>query len=308
MTKRSLYIIIAILLVMDMAAGFWYLAGHFNSDGHGMELFSGEDQVTDADTLGGDTQPDRYHTIDLFRYYVSTKPAVAGNALSYYSCVKRFKGRIPTNVNGSNDLSDLLSELNHLAFGNRDNAIENSANAFLAKPTFTTNAAVGYKRLSSQPEVREGYGYVESVKIYPAFASSNFLVMAVDRQLYDGHAKSEQLQFVTYTRTAHHLMGFNQMFDQSRHEALLQAINRRIAYRNREGGHNFRKAQSLCQNLMIRRNGITFVYAPQQLASDAVQVFVPYKDLKPAFTSEMASLVATDSAGHDFDPITFKHK
>ena len=43
MSKRQLFIIIAILVVLDIAAGFWYLAGHINADGNGAVLFDSSD-------------------------------------------------------------------------------------------------------------------------------------------------------------------------------------------------------------------------------------------------------------------------
>lgn len=308
MTKRSLLIIIAILIVADLAAGFWYWSGHFNSDGRSADLFSSADSVTDADTLGGNTTPDRYALTDKFSYFVSQTTAVPGNELTRYTCVKRFKARIPQQINGSADIQDLLTELNRVAFSHTDAGISASASEFLSKPTFTTTAQVAFKQVAAQPTTHPTYGYVESVKIYPAFASANFLSMAVDRQTYNGSRKVEQLQFVAYARTLHHLLTFAQMFDPAKPDALLAAINGRINYRNVKGHHNFRQAKAASQNMLLRADGVTFIYDPGQLATTAVQVFVPYKDLNPALTTEMANLIATDTAGHDFDPITFHHK
>lgn len=308
MTKRTLYIIIGILVVMDMAAGFWYLAGHINSDGHGVELFSNNQEVTDADTLGGNTSPDRYRTIDDFRYYVSAQPGKPDDALTYYCSVKRVKARLPIQVNGSRDIGDLLTAINNGAFGNNDASVESSVNVFLSNPTFTTNEPIDYKRTTNQPTVREGYGHVESVKIYPAYASANFLTMTIDRQRYDGHQKTENLQFVSYARTAHHLLTFTQIFNADRNDTLLQTINRRITYRNTHGGHHFRHARELPNTLLLRPNGITFIYGPGKIGISAVQVFVPYDELQSTLTTEFRSLMASDNGGYDFDPITFNKK
>ena len=95
MSKRQLFIIIAILVVLDIAAGFWYLAGHINADGNGAVLFDSSDEAVEAaDTVAGNSKPDHFETMAAHAYYVSRQPVEEEDASTYLSCIKRFKGRI----------------------------------------------------------------------------------------------------------------------------------------------------------------------------------------------------------------------
>ena len=109
MSKRQLFIIIAILVVLDIAAGFWYLAGHINADGNGAVLFDSSDEAVEAaDTVAGNSKPDHFETMAAHAYYVSRQPVEEEDASTYLSCIKRFKGRIPVSVNGNKALGELL--------------------------------------------------------------------------------------------------------------------------------------------------------------------------------------------------------
>ena len=107
MSKRQLFIIIAILVVLDIAAGFWYLAGHINADGNGAVLFDSSDEAVEAaDTVAGNSKPDHFETMAAHAYYVSRQPVEEEDASTYLSCIKRFKGRIPVSVNGNKALGE----------------------------------------------------------------------------------------------------------------------------------------------------------------------------------------------------------
>ena len=91
MSKRNYFIIIAILVAVDIATAFWYLAGHINSDGKNDFFSAGSELATDADTLIENFVPDKYQTIEYNAFFVSKAPVIPSDQRTYYTSIKRLK-------------------------------------------------------------------------------------------------------------------------------------------------------------------------------------------------------------------------
>ena len=75
MTKRTYIIIIALLVALDVATGFWYIVNHINTDGKS-DLFDRRSElIAAADTIADIFVPDKFEVSENNAYFVSKEPA-----------------------------------------------------------------------------------------------------------------------------------------------------------------------------------------------------------------------------------------
>ncbi len=305
-TKRSLYITIALLAAIDVAAGLWYLTGHINSDGKLQSMLDGTTNAVQADTVSSGNGMDEFMTMSDNAYYVSKEPVVEDDADSYYTCVKRFKGRIPRIVNGNAALTDLIAQISYKAFGEQNAQVDVGIKKFLDTPAWSTDATVDFKSIGKAPKIVKGYGHVEGVKVYPALASRNWLVMVVDKTVYDGRVTHEQLRFVTYDRTRNRVLDNSEVIANSGTDKVLAAINAKL---EKEGLDGLHMVTQLPGEMYLSRDGIHFVWASGEVAAEhegVVKAFVPYKTLRPSLTPAFATLLDSNGKFKNFEPLSFK--
>ena len=312
MTKRTYTIIIALLVALDIATGFWYFSNHVNSDGKGGDFFadanSSDDDATMADTIPDGQTGDKFELIADNAYFVSESPLIAGKSDTYYTSIKRFKAKVPTSINGNQSLEALVSALASKAFDSSSEiSIETGLNAFLGEPSF--NDKVGsYKKLESAPDIVKDYGNVKGIKIYPTFGSENFLVMAIDKTSYNGESTSERLEFVTFNRRTLQVMEKGEILNPSQEEGILALVNANIDKMRHESRRHLASASHLPSEIYPRRNGIYFVYAAGTIASEKegiIEVFVGYNALSPYLTEEFNDIAKTNTNFTEYDPVTF---
>lgn len=309
MTRRKLLIIIGLLVALDIATGFWYLAGHVNSDGKGGLFGDGDGAAAMADTLSDGTVTDKFNTISDSQYFVSKEPAIEDDASTYYSCIKRFKAKLPISVNGNNNVSSLMEAIAEKAFGASGNSnVETAGSNWLKTPRFAVSK-VDYKVINSEPNIFEEYGAVEGVKIYPLYSSNQLLVMAVDKTFYNGHETAEQLGFVNFNRTTLSVITAYDIFRQSENANVLNLVNKKINQLNDDKGTHYSNASALPTEICPRKKGIFFVFPEGELADKSkgvIEILVEYKDLKNALTPKFESIIKNDANHHSFKAITFK--
>lgn len=304
MSKRQLFIIIAILVVLDIAAGFWYLAGHINADGNGAVLFDSSDEAVEAaDTVAGNNKPDHFETMAAHAYYVSRQPVEEEDASTYLSCIKRFKGRIPVSVNGNKALGELLLALDRKAFDSTSTSMRACVDKFVGTPVFTAGFGdIDYKKIKAEPDVVMGYGYVEGVKVYPVFGSKCFLVMAIDKTGFTGKEDVEEMALVTYDRIHQRVLNAYDMLDMSQEGALLRVLNDAAESQHGiEGG-----IPKLPQELCPRRNGFYFIFPAGTIDSRVAQVYVPYKKVWGQLGASFRHMVKSNTGFKTYDPVSYR--
>lgn len=308
MTKRTLIIIITILAVIDIAAGFWYLAGHVNSDGKGGDLLEGERQVEAADTMPERNIPDEFRIVERQGYFVSKKPSKPGYYRTYWSSIKRFKGRIPTSINGSPAIDGLIAEISHKAFGFNDPSWESLVNAFVQEPVFNSKDKMDYMKLGQKPYIEQHYGNVQGIKVYPTFGSSRLLVMVIDHSSFNGDSFSETMQFVTFDRMRLQVISNEEILNLKENGAILSLINSNINQLNSKGRELYHATQ-LPAEINVRRGGIFFIFPAGTIApvgKGMQDIFISYGKLKPHLTKEFQDIIAHDSNFRRYKPLSFK--
>lgn len=308
MTKRSYIIIIALLVALDTATGFWYMANHLNSDGKSDIFDSRSGTVAAADTIADANVPDKFTVTTDHAYFVSKAPAVDGDAQTYYASIKRIKCKLPTEVNGSTNTEALLSAIAEKAFAKRGASIAEGKSAWLKTPAFNASD-VDFKAIDSEPTITSNYGNVQGIKVYPVFSSRSYLVMAIDLTSYDGHKKSERMHYVSYDRRSQSVLTKAEIFAPNSSDAVLALLNKKIASLADDEDLPLSKASRLPSDLYARKNGVFFVYQPGEIADESegvIELFLPFSALKAHFTASFKTLVAENGGYTNFKPIAFK--
>lgn len=308
MSKRNYIIIIAILVAVDIATAFWYLAGHINSDGKNDFFSAGSELATEADTLNDSYTPDKYETIEYNAFYVSKQPAIPTDQATYYTSIKRLKINIPTTINDETNTDNLLAEVAKKAFPNSHGGLDSGIQMFLKSPSFNV-ANVDYKVISSAPTIFSKYGNVQGVKIYPIFTSKNYLVMAINRSSYKGVTTQNSAYYVNFNRYSHSVISKSNIFIDDEDDKLLRIVNDKIEKLNTDQPKlNLHQATTLSQEIYLRKNGLFFVYQAGIIANEeegAMEIYIPFSSLNPYLKPEFKTLIATNSHCQELKPLTF---
>lgn len=301
MTKRTLLIIIALLVVIDVIAAFWYLSVRIENSGESRDLFEQRDssEVTIADTLAEDIA-DKFIDRSMVAYFVSSKPAVAGNMMSYYTCVKQVKTRWPKSINGNQELADLQEALVGEAFGNSHKTLQEARSAYLSSPDFNKPIDGGYKTINQKPNLYQGYARVCQVLIFPHMTSRHLLTMQIDQVEFNGYNTSRTSSYVHYDRIKHRVLNRLDLLTADRDNQLLALINSKIDELNthRNEAKQLRHAMSIASHLCCTKQGIYFEYPSEELAiadnSQAIDILIPYDKLQPYMTDALRQIVAVN--------------
>ena len=312
-TKRSFFVVIALLVILDIAAAFWYIANRLNSDDEASNPLNAEkmalrNEVADS-TILGETVPDKFEITEKSQYFVSTSPVTADKPRTHWTSIKRYKGRIPVSINGSEAIGDLLKEIEHRAFGLETGSISTCAATFLKTPRFNSNSPFDYKQVASEPHIAEVYGNVATIKIFPTFTSDYLLVMAIDKQNYDGYRHTEHMSFVIYNRKRHQVLNQSNIFNRERNQQVLNLINAHIDELNAAGSSvHLSHAGTLPPEITLGRKGVLFVFDSGAIADSSegiINVFVSYAKLRSCFTQEFKAIVDSNNGFWDYEPVKF---
>lgn len=306
-TKRAFFIVIAVLVILDIAAAFWYVAGRLNNDDEATNPFDTEKAVGDS-AIVGETVPDKFEITERSAYFVSKSPVSSSKPGVHWTSAKRYKGRIPVSVNGSDAIADLLKHIESRAFGLETGSVNTCAAAFLKSPKFNSSATIDYKAVSKAPQVHETYGNVSIIKIYPTFTSDYLLVMAIDKQDYDGTTRTQHMSYVIYNRKKHQVLEKENILSQKHLPKILALVNSHIDELNMGGSLNLRHAANLPAEITLGRKGILFVFESGSIADidkGIIDVFLPYSRLKPYFTAEFKNIVEANNGYWDYEPVKF---
>ena len=308
MTKRTYIIIIALLVALDVATGFWYIVNHINTDGKSDFFDHHNDMVATADTISDTFVPDKFEITENNAYYVSKAPAVEDDAQTYYASIKRIKCKLPAEINGNNNIDAIFAAIADKAFPQSHSNFQGGIHEFLKTPVFNASG-VDYKPIDTEPTITQKYGNVQGVKIYPTFSSRGYLVMAISLTSYDSGKKHEKIYYVNYNRRGQSVLSFNSIFASNSEDALLTLVNNKIETLADEEGLPLHKATRLSSNVYARKRGIFFVYLAGEIADESkgmIEIFLSFKALQKHLTSSFQALVSENGDYQEYKPITFK--
>lgn len=309
MSKRSLLILILLLAVIDIVAGFWYLAARIETSGDSRDIFSmRDDSITAvlADTISEINVPDSFMIAERHAYYVSNEPAVKNDVSTYLSCVKRVKIRWPKSVNGSDDIASLHRALLHKMFASGVVDLEDAVGQYLSLPVFTSSQEVGYKRVDGRPTPQEAFGYESTILAYPVMTSMHLLVMGVDKIIKNGNERVTHNAYVHYDRSTHRLLNKSDIFAAT-DDVILGIINAKIDLLNQEKDLHLEHSMAMPSEYQAKARGISFHFPAGIVAAPSagpVELFVDYKTLNVVFTQPFRQLVSDNEGYWDYKHLT----
>lgn len=309
MSKRSLFILILLLAVIDIVAAFWYLAARIETSGDSRDFFelrSDSVPATLADTISDINVPDSFMIAERHAYYVSSEPAVKGDLSTYFSCVKRVKVRWPKSVNGSADIASLHRALLDKMFTSGAIDLERSVSQYLAQVSFTSSHELSYKQVDRCPTPQSSYAYESVTLAYPVMTSMRLLVMGVDKIVFNGIEHTVNSAFVHYDRSTHRLLTKKDIFAAD-DDVLLGIVNAKIDLLNKEKNMHLSRGTALPAEFQAKARGISFYFPTGILAAPnegPIEIFVDYKTLNVVFTPSFQQLVHDNDGFWDYKRLT----
>ncbi|MBQ4367591.1 MAG: hypothetical protein II786_05885 [Muribaculaceae bacterium] len=298
MTKRTLFIIIALLVVVDIAAAFWYLALRIENSGQSSDLFSSTDTsaIATADTIIESTVADVFKLTSHEALFVTRE--MAGERKTPLLSVKRAQLRWPASVNGNDSLANLERELLRKAFGRNYGDVSDAIGMYLDEPQFNFGNGHDYVKVNSVPDgIPAKHRNVRSVFVYPYSTSFALLVMEVDRYESNGESQSKHTAYVLYDRVRQHVIERSQILMAEQETSLLSVINKKIAKLNQEKNVDLLSASQVPAEICPVRSGIMFEFQEGDIApasKGVIDIVIDYDQLKPFLSESFNKLVASN--------------
>lgn len=280
MSTRQLYVVVIILLVIDLVAGIWYFSGRLSDP----EFMIANNVIADTTAQG-----DRYIIKDNNGYYRSRNTTTIASQTDYLTSAMRVKVKWPMVINGNDNLSQLIDELNRKMWGADKTSVDKAMDEFVAEPHFNTSEQPDYVKLDIRPVAKEKFSNIHSLKAFPVFTSDMLIVFEVVKRNYDGVKTSERTAFVNYDRVNHRVIAKGDVVGVSGEDRVLAIINSELA-RNYKG----LRASALPAEIRLARRGVNFVYSPAELqtAGDKdITVYVKYSYIYNYMSAEVARIV-----------------
>ena len=300
MTKRTLYIIIALLFFLDIAAFIVYFLGNSNSDGKSPIEYVLRDSVARemADTIPDNVVKDKFDTIAHDISFLSfDRMKVEGNMVPMTSKIK-IKFVWPLSINNFDKLDDLHHELlSRISMTNR-NSLDNTLDYLLNHPEFA-RPSTNFTRTSSVDNMDEINHTKQFYRVFPYISTNYLLEMVVLVEKFDGAALTRNMNIVHYDRVHHNVISIDKIFDMSHIDDILALVNQGIESEKLSGNHdNWHEVNVLPTEFLLGRKSVVFYFADGAMAPRGTglhEISVPNAELEPYFTSYYSEMLANDT-------------
>ena len=298
MSKRTLLIVIALLAVVDLIAGFWYLALRIEREGGSRDLFERQHDSTQlvvADTIDVVSVPDTFVVSEQRAWFVARQPMVSGDPASHCVSIKTAKLRWPQSVNGNHDIIALEQVLTTTALGAEHINLDEALRLFLDTPHFVTGAPAAYDRVSHMPHVAIPYRNEVKTLVYPFLTSFQLLVMEIDHVEHDGERTRRSCAYVHYDRVHQRVLSRGDMLQYDRMTRLLTLINAKIDHLSAQQPNLLlQHASHVPQEMCCTRSGIIFEFQEGEIAAadrGTIEVLIPYAELRSCLTEAFTRMI-----------------
>lgn len=313
MTKRRLFIVIAILLTIDAAVGLLYLATHVNTDGKGISWLNFDDDdivLAQADTIADHLPNDEFQDIYKFVACVSRQPQTVGNSRDYITCLKRVLFKWPTRIGGKTRLDDLNKALLEKLFDKGYGSVDMALTAEMANPEGLLRAEGGWQQLNRLPQViqKPQFGHENSFKVYPHLSSDRWVEFKIVRTTFDGNHAQSIVRFLLYDRQRGQVMRFNDIINPAKADEVLSIVNERINQLVTENKRKLSHANHLPVEIDVQPEGIDFIFPPGIIGDSTegiVEIDVPYNVITPCLTDNFKMQLSANGNYVHHKPIFF---
>lgn len=308
MTKRTLYIIICLLLLLDAAAIFIYLVGNINRDGKS-SLLSLRDKnvpVEKADTIPDRLSDDRFDTITRSASFVASNKVLVDDEQKRMTSTIKFKVVWPLSINGKRDLNTLENEIIETMMGHSYGSIEEAIDVTMANPHFASTAK-DFTRVSDPMLTDSGSNHTKQLyRAFPYFRTNYLLEYVILVEKYDGHKMHRTMNIVHYDRLHHNIITLDKIFDLTKRDEILALVNQSIErLKTEKKNKQIHETSVMPTQFLLGTKSVIFYMPDGRIApvgSGLYEVSVKNDALKPYFTNFYTELLNNDS---HFDSLGF---
>jgi len=310
MTKRTFILTTTLLIVIDIAAAFWYFTMRSEKEDEHNPFSTDSVAVHNANgKIGFNSVPDSFRTVKTYyAFYESDHKGYENGRGDHYTSIMTTSMRWPVAINGNDSIDNLEQALLKQAFGTEMISLRNAVDRYLSNPVFNTPSAGSFHRLKNEPQPQKGFSYKVNTLIYPLMTSFRLLVMRVDRKTENGQYAITHTQFTHYDRMAQRVLSTSDILRSDKNQQLLSLINKKIELLKNEEGKDLSmlSASQVAGVIRCAPKGIFFEYPPGEIASrekGTISVFLSYKDLEDCMTQNFSALVEDNEGYWNYKPL-----
>lgn len=294
MTKRTLFIIIGLLVLLDVAAIIIYLAGTKNHDGKSPLDFTIDksNEVIRADTIPDKASLDVFETIEKTVNFISTDKVEDRGRPRRMTSTVIINLTWPKTVNGSSKFMELQNALMTKLTGKTYVNVKQMVDDLTKHPKYvkyTTHSTVINKDFSSS---RGASQYTRQYTVKPHFGTHYRLEMMVVTETFNGHRDSRSFSVIHYDRQKRKIITIDNIFDNTATQDVLSLVNQSIESKKIRENVNMHEVSSVPQDFVLGEKYVIF-YVEQD--GDCYEVKVSNNDLNPYFTTYYKDLIINDT-------------
>ncbi|MBO4723225.1 MAG: hypothetical protein J5629_09905 [Muribaculaceae bacterium] len=295
MTKRTLFIIIGLLVLLDVAAIIIYLSAP-NREGKS-PLDTTYDNInkgthTQADVLPDKASLDEFETIGDSVNFISTDKVEDGGEMKRMSSTVIINLQWPKKINGSNQFMELQNALMTKLTGKTYPSVKQMMADLTNHPKFvkpTTHFTRINKDFSAS---RSASHTTRRYSVQPHFGTHFRLEIMVVTETLDGGQESRTFSIIHYDRTHGKIITIDQIFDTSSTRDVLALINQSIENKMIKQNIDMHEVESIPKEFVLGEKHVIF-YVEQD--SKQYEVKVSNEDLTPYFTDYYNDLIINDT-------------
>ncbi len=297
MTRRTLYIIIAMLAIIDLVAGLYYLGARLENEGRSLELFGKSDTVTvQADTTDVYILPDEIAPMRLReRAYTSS----GDSTQRHLTCGMVVKWQRVNAVAGNDSLINLERAIAMTAFGKNERNLDAAIRAFLDEPYWGGNYVPDFTQVDfAMMRKAHRFNIITTVTIAPCMTSRRLLVVESRRDVATVFDTVTTTAYVHYDRLLQRVLQPNDIVRAGCEQQLLSLINDKITVLNRNKSLHLTQASRVPNSFRAMRQGLLFCFAEGELTDaehGGIDVRVDYKVLGDCLTESFKHLLWNNS-------------
>lgn len=295
MTKRTLFIIIGLLALLDLAAIIIYLSAP-NREGKS-PLGTTFDNINRGTHTQADVLPDKA-SLDDFETIADTVNFISTDKVEDHGEMKRMSATVivkllwPKTINGSKQFMELQNALMTKLTGKTYSSVKHMMADLTSHPKYvrpTTHSTRINKDFSSS---RGASHTTRRYFVQPHFGTHFRLEMMVVTEVLDGGQESRTFSIVHYDRQKGKVITSDQIFDSSSMSDIIALINQSIEDKMISKNVNMHEVDNIPKNFVLGENYVIF-YVEQD--SKQYQVKVSNDDLSPYFTTYYNDLIINDT-------------
>lgn len=311
MTKRTLFIIIGLLVLLDLAAIIIYLAGTKNGDGRSpLDLtFDKSNEVTLADTIPQKVATDEFDTIQTSVNFLSTDKVQDGGELKRMSSTVKVKFIWPKEINKSKQFMELENALMMKLTGQTYSSVKKMVNELSTNPKFV-KPSTHFTRVNHDFSESKGVSHTtQRYMVFPYFSTHYLLEMVVVVDQFNGGKSTRTMNVVHYDRMHGNIITADKIFDPSETDDILALLNQSIeAMKIDRNNDKLHETTMIPKDFLLGTKSVIFYVPDGTIAPTGTglyEVRVSNDKLRPHFTDFYNDILSNDSHFVSYEFLTW---